>query len=322
MLEDAPPRGLGERLLSLRAFSLLAPLPASELALVARLSSERDFQAGQILATEGEPVRAVQLLVSGSAAVSRAGEVIETACAFDTVGLLPVAAGMNHLSTVVAVEPIHALEVDAELVDEVLEDDIALFVRVLRLAARSVRTAGASTSTNSTSGDGRVAIAPGVLSGGRYHEAQLGSQRLLEQPLGHLDVARTLLVLRGAPLFRTAPVDGLAAFAKRLDLVRIPIGETFELAGAAAPLGMIVAGRAEITFPEGSAAQSIAEAGAGDVLGILEALDSGAPRLLCHARTELHLLRGAASDLLDVIEDHHLMGRRLMAEILGLTRSS
>jgi CRP-like cAMP-binding protein len=307
MLEDAPapPRGLGERLLSLRSFSLLSSLPASELALVARLSTERDFHVGHFLATEGDPVRSVQLLVSGSAAVSRAGRTIETAGAFDMVGLLPVAAGMNHLASVVAVEPIHAVEVDADLVDEVLDDDFGLFVRVLRLAAASVRSSKAG--------------ARGVLTGARDRGAPGEAARLPSGPVGHLDAARRLLVLRGAPLFRTTPVDGLAAFVKRLELARIPAGETFELAGPSGVLGMIVAGHAAIAAAEGSPVQSTAAAGPGDVVGALESLVSSSPRLIGHALTELHLLRGVAADLFDVIEDHHVMGRRLMAEILRLT---
>jgi CRP-like cAMP-binding protein len=299
MLDDTLPRGLGERLLALRSFSLLAPLPASDLALVARLSRERDFGAGQTVVTEGEPVQTVHLLISGRAAVSRAGVPVETIGAFDTLGLLPIAAELPHLVTAVALEPIVTLEIDADLVDEVLEDDFALFVRVLRLAAASAR--GPSV----LRGDGRDPSPP--------------ADAFPDELFGPLDAARRLLVLRDTPLFRTAPVDGLAAFAKRLELARIPAGEQIEMGGTTGELGVMVAGRAEVLSREKLNARGDgANAVVGDVVGGLEALIPKAPRLLVRAQTEVHLLRGAASDLLDVIEDHHAMGRRLMAEILTL----
>jgi CRP-like cAMP-binding protein len=299
MLDGALPRGLGERLLALRSFSLLATLPAADLALVARLSREREFHAGQTLATEGESVQVVQLLISGRAAVSRAGMPVETVGAFDTLGLLPIAAELPHLVTAVAIEPIQALELDADLVDDVLEDDFALFVRVLRLAATSASAHG-----------------PGVLGRDRRDKSPL-ADALPDELSGALGAARRLLVLRDTPLFRTAPVDGLAAFAKRLELVRISAGEQIEMGGATGQLCVMVAGRAAIAgIDPPRTSTSGASAAAGDVVGALEALTVNAPPLLVRARTEVHLLRGAASDLLDVIEDHHAMGRRLMAEIL------
>jgi CRP-like cAMP-binding protein len=310
MLEAQLPRGLSERLLSLRSFSLLSTLRATDLSLLARLSREHDYDVGQVLATEGESVQAVQLLLSGRAELSRAGVVRQRAGAFDTVGLLPVAAGRSHLVTAVAVEPIHALEIDGELADEVLEDDFALFVRVLRLAATSTRD------MLSAAGGSDV-----LARGTRMEPARLRGQAPTGEILsdafgGPLGAARKLLLLRDAPLFESAPLDGLAAFAKHLSHVRMAAGTAIETGGPAGDLCVIVAGEAEVLSPLAeNTVKRVARAG--DVVGAVGALTGGAPRLLVRAGTEsVHLLRGGVPDLLDTIEDHHAMGRRLLAELL------
>ena len=285
------PGGFGERLLALRGFSLLSALPATELALVARLSRERDLQAGEAFAVEGEPVQAVQLIVSGQARLWRAGLPIPSTAALDTVGLLPLAAGLPHPFSVVAVDAVHALEIDADLVAEVLEDDFALFARVLRLGA-GYALARAD-----------LAVPPAVQ---RPQPGSIvaGSAR---PSLAPLDAAERLLALRGMPLFRTAPVDGLAALAKRLELVQLPpSGELRTRAGSGDVL-LLVAGRARLAAGD-------LESGA--ALGVLEALADQSPALHLRALAPVQLLRGSVADLFDVLEDHHAMGRQLLAEIL------
>lgn len=323
MFEDGVPRGIAERLLSLRSFSLLSALPASELALVARLSRERDFQTGEVLATMGQQVQAVLLVISGRAAVSLDGIAQEDVGAFQTVGLLPLAAGLPHQVTSVAVEPVHALEIDADLVDEVLEDDFGLFVRVLGAAAGAARRASGA------GGDPREGGGSECL-GSSGAADMAGEAPPLAELRGPWGAARRLLLLRETRLFRTAPVDGLAAFAKRMELVRLARGEQLQLrGGASGELALVVGGAAEITpvNPSGQFQATAApltrtslgtRAGRGELVGAREALSQTSPPVGLRALTETHLLRGAASDLLDVMEDHHAMGRSLMAELLSI----
>jgi CRP-like cAMP-binding protein len=291
MLDGGLPGGFGERLLALRGFSLLSALPAAELALVARLSRERDLYPGEVLAVEGEPVQAVQLIVAGQARLSRAGLPIASAAALDTVGLLPLAAGLPHPFTAVAVDAVHALEIEADLVAEVLEDDFALFARVLRLGAASALARAAATVTPAA--DHQY---PGSIVAGSSRPS-----------LAPLDTAERLLALRGMPLFRAAPVDGLAALAKRLELVQLPPGAELQTREGSGDLLLLVAGRARVAAGE-------LETGA--ALGVLEAVADLSPALQLRALAPVQLLRGNVSDLFDVLEDHHAMGRQLLAEIL------
>lgn len=294
MHEGAPPGGFGERLLALRGFSLLSALPASELALVARLSHERDLQAGEAIAVEGEPVQAVQLIVSGQARLWRAGLPIASTAALDTVGLLPLAAGLPHPFSVVAADPVHALEIDADLVAEVLEDDFALFARVLRLGAASALARADLTAP------------PAAHEGPPPGSIVAGSAR---PSLAPLDTAEKLLALRGMPLFRAAPVDGLAALAKRLELVLLPPGGELQTRAGSGDVLLLVAGRARLAAGD-------RETGAGADMGVLEALADLSPALHLRALAPVQILRGNVADLFDVLEDHHAMGRQLLAEIL------
>src|SRR3954452_8502715 len=118
MLEEAPPRGFGERLLALGRFLRLAPLPPAELSRLARVSRERDWPAGARLAAVGHSVRAVQFLISGRVVLSHAGTDFLTLEAPETVGLLPLAGAIPFNFEVRALDPVASVEVDAALLAE------------------------------------------------------------------------------------------------------------------------------------------------------------------------------------------------------------
>lgn len=299
MLELSPPRGLGERLLALRRLPLLSMLPAAELAQLARLSRDRDFPAGAALAVEGRPVRAGQLFVSGRVDLWRAARLVRAGQPFEVLDLPAVAARLPHPFTVRAAEPVHTLEVDAGLLAEVLEDDFRLFMEVLRVAAR--------------------AAPPGAAWGEwRAHASDGGGGRSARPAASPLDAAARLMFLRETDLFRRAPVDGLAALARRLHVAALAPGDEVALSDGGA-LTVIVEG--QVTWPaQGGARTGGADtAGAGAVLGLRDALAGDAPPAGARADSPVVLLRAPLTDLLDVLDDHHAMGRQLMAELLMTT---
>jgi CRP-like cAMP-binding protein len=299
VLELSPPRGLGERLLALRGFPLLSGLPPADLAHLARLSRDHDFSAGAALAIEGQPVRAAQLVVSGRVDLWRANELVRRAGPFEVVGLPAIAAGVPQPFTARAAEPVHALEVDAGLVADVLEDDSRLFVEVLRLAARAA--------SSSDRGLARPASDP----------PRPGAERTAGCLTAPLDAARRLMAVHGADLFRHAPVDGLAALARRLEVGQLAPGQPMSLTGPG-ELTVIVEGHVTLPAAGGRAAAS---AGPGTVLGLVEALAGTPPLAGVRALSPVVVLRAALADLLDVLDDHHAMGRRLLAELVTLSLS-
>jgi CRP-like cAMP-binding protein len=298
VLDGAPWGGLGERLLALRRFSLLAGLPASELALVARLARERDLHPGDVLAVEGDPVRGVQLIVAGRATLSRAGAPVHDVGALDTIGLLPLAAGIVHSWTAVAADPVHALEIDADQVADVLEDDFSLFAGVLKMGARyalaATRRPVALVSSSTSAADRRGSIVK-------------GSPHPSPAPL---DAAERLLALRAIAPLGALPVDGLAALVKRLELVQLAPGAELVTPPASGEVLLLVTGRARV---DGDGA------GGGGAMNLLEALADAAPAVHVRALSPVQLLRGTVSDLFDVLEDHHTMARQLLAELLRAT---
>jgi CRP-like cAMP-binding protein len=292
MLEEAPPRGLGERLLALGRFMRLAPLPARELSRLARLAREREVPAGDRLAALGETVRVVQFVASGKVTLSRGGGDFLTVEAPNTIGLLPLAAGMPFPFDARATEPVHLLEVDADVLADLLEDDFDFFLRILRQGAEAV--------SNRWGNEPALAVTESALA-------------VPGDPVGPLGAAERLLALRNTDLFRRCPVDGLAAFAKQLEDVRMAEGD--ELVPRAGELVVLVRGRAAVA---GFADRPAVAVRAGSVLGAVESLAEKRSGYLLRAATSLHLLRGTAADLLDTLEDHHAMGRRLLAELLAL----
>jgi CRP-like cAMP-binding protein len=299
MLEGTPPGGLGERLLALRGFSLLAALPASELALVARLSHERDLQPGERLAVAGESVHAVQLIVSGLVSLSRAGRPMSRAGGVETVGLLPLAAGVPHPFTAVATDAVHALEIEADLVAEVLEDDFGLFARILQLGAAAALAASPRAEEDRPAGD--------LLQRRAEARELVAASRRPPPKLAPLDAAEKLLALRATALFRTLPVDGLAALAKRLQPVQLRPGAELRAPQGSPDVLLVVAGRVATT--DGELAPGAAP-------GLLEALAGASRPMHLRALTPAQLLQTTIADLFDVLEDHHAMARALLAAIL------
>lgn len=296
MLELSPPRGLGERLLALRRVPLLAALQAAELTQLARVSRERDFPAGAELAIEGQPVRAARLVVSGRVDLWRGACLVRPSQPFEVLDLPALAARLPHTFTVRAAEPVHTLEVDAGLVAEVLEDDFRLFLEVLRVAARAAPCGRAL--------GGRGARTLQMSRGGT--------------PAPPVDAAARLMALRETDLFRRAPVDGLAALARRLRVAVLAPGDPVVLSDCG-ELTVIVEGQVTLPARGGLQDPGVDSAGAGAVLGLREALAGDPPLAGARADSSVVLLRGPLTDLLDVLEDHHAMGRRLMAELLMTT---
>jgi CRP-like cAMP-binding protein len=288
MLEEAPPRGFGERLLALGRFLRLAPLTPAELSRLARVSRERAWPAGARLAAVGQVVRAVQFMVAGRVALSHGGTDFLTLEAPETVGLLPLAGAIPFNFEVRALEPIQSVEVDADILAELLEDDFDLFARALRAGAEAVLRRGLSAPTPA----------------GPPAEAATPAAR------GLLGPAERLLALRNTELFRRCPVDGLSSLAKQLEEVRVASGER-----------LVVEPGALVVAVEGQASSDQAGApalGAGAVAGLVEGLAEQRRGFELRVTAPLLVLRGTVSALLDVLEDHQAMGRRLVAELLRM----
>jgi CRP-like cAMP-binding protein len=125
------------------------------------------------------------------------------------------------------------------------------------------------------------------------------------------------MALREADLFRSAPVDGLAALARRLHVASLAPGDEVALSDAG-ELTIVVEGQVTWAGLEGARTPGAATAGAGAVLGLRDALAGDPPMVDVRAASSVVLLRAPLTDLLDVLDDHHAMGRRLMTELMTM----
>src|SRR5437763_7682388 len=97
------------RLAVLRAIPLFRACSDSELGRVDSLVDDIDVGAGEILIREGRHDPQSFVIVSGEAAVTRAGEALATLTSGDFFGEMALLDGAARSATVAAVTPMHLL---------------------------------------------------------------------------------------------------------------------------------------------------------------------------------------------------------------------
>jgi CRP/FNR family cyclic AMP-dependent transcriptional regulator len=90
---------------------LFAGLSKKELAQVASIAEELDFQADKVLIREGAPGREFFILLEGSAEVTREGKPLATRGAGDFFGEIALVSERPRTATVTTTEPSRALVV-------------------------------------------------------------------------------------------------------------------------------------------------------------------------------------------------------------------
>jgi CRP-like cAMP-binding protein len=90
---------------------LFAGLSKKELAQVASIADELDFDAGKVLIREGDPGREFFILLEGGTEVTRGGETLAVRQAPDFFGEIALMCDRPRTATVTAAEPVRALVV-------------------------------------------------------------------------------------------------------------------------------------------------------------------------------------------------------------------
>jgi CRP-like cAMP-binding protein len=112
-----------------------------ELGRIAALMQEVSFAAGATIIRQGEPVDAIYLVLSGRVTVESSGVKIRELGerqAFATIAALDLEPAAH---TVKAIEPVHALKLNALDFHEILSQDYALVRAVFRVLSRLIREA-------------------------------------------------------------------------------------------------------------------------------------------------------------------------------------
>lgn len=129
-----------EKVIFLKSVDIFEHAPIEELGRVAALTEEAQFEAGETIYREGEPLEAIYIILKGRVAVQSNGKVIREMGEKHAVGTLSALDFNSALRTVKAIEPIHALKLQVQDFQDLLSLDFELVKAVFRVVAQQIRT--------------------------------------------------------------------------------------------------------------------------------------------------------------------------------------
>jgi CRP-like cAMP-binding protein len=129
-----------EKVIFLKSVDIFEHAPIEELGRVAALMEEAQFEAGETIYREGEPLEAIYIILKGRVAVQSNGKIIREMGEKRAVGTLSALDFNSALRTVKAIEPIHALKLQVQDFQDILSLDFELVKAVFRVVAQQIRT--------------------------------------------------------------------------------------------------------------------------------------------------------------------------------------
>ena len=201
---------LRERLLLLRAMEALRALDESSLILLAEHARVRRFRAGDIVIAEGGPIDAVHLVTSGQITVTVSGKTIAVVGPGYGAGFAPLLARIPTGVRAVADVATQTLEIAAEVLLDVYEQDFAFIRNVMRLQSRSI-----------------LGVRDGLPADPANPPAvDLGTWRDVERTL-----VERVLAIHAQPIFQGASLDAVIELVRSDVEVRYAAGDRIWAAG-------------------------------------------------------------------------------------------
>jgi len=276
--------GSVERVLLLKRLPMLSTLSGPQLAFVADQIGERFFPKGSVLLREGEAPGALYFPVEGRIHLTSRGRVIGHAGPGRAVGPFHVLARDARGLGAVAETDTVALELSAETLFEIFDEQFAILQHVLREVSRQT-----------------------VEHVVRFPDAVVFLTPSTEgppTPPRELDLVERIFFLRKAPVFLNASISALGQLARGLTEVRMPAGTRLWHEGEATGWGsMIVSGSIRCTSSRGHDFV----AGPGIPLGAMDAV-AEVPRWFdAVTETPVVALQANMQYLIDVFEDNFAM---------------
>ena len=293
MRPDERAIGHVQRVLFLKKSRFTGTLPATDLTLIAEYLTERTFQPGEVLHTQGEPVAALHFVAEGSVLLQRGGTPVARAVRGAELGGLEMVARSPAQFTAVAETEILTLELTAEANAEMLDDHFGIFHSVLRQTCREIidlhrRMPGEATSV-------------------------LPPPRTVTVPQRELDLVERIFFLHQAPPFARSSINALAELSRSVAEVHFDPGTVLWSEGfSARGIFLVVSGLVKVASPRFGFE---AKLGAGQPLGILEAL-AQIPRW--YEATVIEptvVLTGDVETFVDVMEDNFEMAVDYLAVV-------
>ena len=240
---------LTDRIIYLRSIPVAAELPPRVLHVIAGSMRVREFERGEALMREGDPIDSLYLLTEGKVTIERSGRIMGSLVPPQSLGFLGILARAEGTYDAVADVPTRTLDLDADAMLELIEDQRPFLQATLRYVANRMYQ-----ETKELPVDALV-ISPETL------PFSLG-----ERPL---DLVERILFLRTLRVFRKTNLSGLATISKSMKEVRIAAGQKLWSVGDASSTSfMIVAGEVECAAPDGRVFRYGAATVAGGVDGL------------------------------------------------------
>jgi len=284
-----------ERLLHLKRVPLLSGLPASEVAALADAAEERFFRSGTILFREGDAATSMHFVVEGALANFRRDVKVEVVGPGAGIGGLAVLAREAMGSKVVAEQDTLTLEIDADAMTEVLEDQFTILQYLLREVNRQALE---------------------LLRRHRLDPSGVFPEPPSELVSDALDLVDRLLLLRRMPVFARTSVTALAELARTMASVRFePDTVLWHEGEPSEGILLLSSGHVQAT---GSGGVSF-HAGPGFPLGALEAVAQVPRWYEARALSPIVGLQTQTDVLVDLFEDSFDMAMDYLALVAGAT---
>jgi len=286
-----------ERALYLKTLPALEGLGSSEIAALAEHAIEKRYRRGARVLRSGESVPAFHVVVDGKLRVESPKDPNPTeAGPRETAGLLSLLARLEDGIDARAIEDTLTLSVEADVVFDLLEDNFATFLQLVRyLALRTLEE--------------RREIPEGEL---LAPASDMETDK--ERDLTLID--RLLYVRRPGSVFESSSLAALADMVAMAHEVRFRAGTTLWNSGDRSEVAYIIVRGIVLCTTQGTLTPF--RCGPGYPLGNLERL-CGEPRwYTAVTETDFLALRSDLDSFLDVLEDHPDMAKDYLA---GMARN-
>ena len=132
-----------EKVIFLKSVDIFKHATTEELGGVATLAEEVQFAPGEAIYRGGEPVDAIYLVLKGRVAVEGDGKVIRVVGERQALGTVAALDLKPALHTIRALDPVHAIKLNAQDLQDILSLDFELVQAVMRALCQLVRQAQA-----------------------------------------------------------------------------------------------------------------------------------------------------------------------------------
>ena len=128
-----------EKVIFLKSVDIFAHATIEQLGQIAEVTEEVHLEPGQTIFFEGEPPRALYLLISGRALLQKHGQPVSEIGEREPLGTLGLLDFHPRFYTATAIDHVHALKLNTRDFHDLLSVDIEIVKAVFKVLCRRVR---------------------------------------------------------------------------------------------------------------------------------------------------------------------------------------